>query len=140
MTNPSNQPRNAESWAKPVDRMDVGSLPNDAINLNVQGRRPTSPLQGFGQMWQKTYRIELDGPALPPAEIIKVWKARFPEFWPKGNRFYGPMTGTERVFGAVAAAESIKALFGYTASGEITASPEHPVRALFSKFIEEIES
>jgi hypothetical protein len=93
MTNPSNSPRDAQNWASPVDKMAVGSVPSQAINLNVQGRRPTSPLQGFGQMWQKTYRIELDGPAVPPAEIIKVWKARFPEFWPKGNRFYGPMTG-----------------------------------------------
>lgn len=54
--------------------------------------------------------------------------------------FYGPMTGTERVFGAVAAAESIKAMFGYAESGKIIASPEHPARKLFGKFIDEIES
>ena len=54
--------------------------------------------------------------------------------------FYGPMTGTERVFGAVAAAESIKTMFGYAESGEVIASPDHPVRTLFGKFIEEIES
>ena len=54
--------------------------------------------------------------------------------------FYGPMTGTERVFGAVAAAESIKAMFGYSASGNIAASPDHPARKLFGKFIDEVES
>jgi tetrahydromethanopterin S-methyltransferase subunit H len=53
--------------------------------------------------------------------------------------FYGPMTGTERVFGAVAAAESIKTMFGYAESGEVTAAPAHPARTLFGKFIEEIE-
>jgi tetrahydromethanopterin S-methyltransferase subunit H len=53
--------------------------------------------------------------------------------------FYGPMTGTERVFGAVAAAESIKTMFGYAGSGEVIASPTHPVRTLFGKFIDEIE-
>lgn len=93
MTNPSSPSRDAENWAKPVDKMTVSNVPAEAINLNVQGRRPTSPLQGFGQLWQKTYRIVLDGPAVPPTEIIEVWKARFPEFWPKGNRFYGPMAG-----------------------------------------------
>jgi len=50
------------------------------------------------------------------------------------------MTGTGRVFGAVAAADSIKTIFGYAESGEILASREHPARKLFGKFIEEIES
>jgi len=54
--------------------------------------------------------------------------------------FYGPMTGTERVFGAVAAAESIKVMLGFAETGEVIASPGHPARTLFGKFIEEIES
>lgn len=85
-------PRNASSWAQPVDRMTVGDLPADAINLNVAGRRPTSPLQGFGQLWQKTYRIQFDK-GVPPEKIIEAWKAHFPEFWPRGNRFFGSLTG-----------------------------------------------
>jgi tetrahydromethanopterin S-methyltransferase subunit H len=54
--------------------------------------------------------------------------------------FYGPMTGTERVFGAVATAESIKAMLGYAEAGEVIASPNHPARTLFGAFLEEIES
>lgn len=54
--------------------------------------------------------------------------------------FYGPMTGTERVFGAVAAADSIKAMLGYSATGGVIASQTHPARMLFEKFIGEIES
>jgi tetrahydromethanopterin S-methyltransferase subunit H len=54
--------------------------------------------------------------------------------------FYGPMTGTERVFAATAAAESIKALCAYAASERISATQTHPVRMLFEKFVEEIES
>ena len=54
--------------------------------------------------------------------------------------FYGPMTGTERVFGAVATAESIKTMFQYAESGEVIASPDHPARTLFGAFLEEIES
>ena len=86
-------PRNAASWAQPVDRMVAGDLPADAINLNVTGRRPLSPLQGFGQLWQKTYRIRLDGDELSPQTLVAEWKTHFPEFWPTGNRFFGATGG-----------------------------------------------
>jgi hypothetical protein len=72
--------------------MDVGDLPEEAINLNVAGRRPTSPLQGFGQLWQKTYRIQFDE-VVPPQKVIEEWKEHFPEFWPQGNRFFGGTGG-----------------------------------------------
>ena len=87
--------RNEANWAKPVDTMDVHDIPNQAINLNVQGKKPMSPLQGFGQLWQKTYRIRLEGITIAPQEVIKEWKAHFPDFWPKGNNFYGPLTGVK---------------------------------------------
>ncbi len=51
------------------------------------------PLQGFGQLWQKTYKIRLSGAQSTPAQVIKVWKDNFPSFWPKGNDFYAPLTG-----------------------------------------------
>jgi len=86
-------PRNAASWAQPVERMTVGDVPSEAINLNVAGRRPMSPLQGFGQLWQKTYRIEFTDAAVSPETLIKEWKTHFPEFWPSGNRFYGSVSG-----------------------------------------------
>ena len=54
--------------------------------------------------------------------------------------FYGPMSGTGRVFAAAAAAESIKTMFGYAESGRLTARKSHPVRKLFGKFVEEVES
>ncbi len=54
--------------------------------------------------------------------------------------FYGPMTGTERVFGAAATAESIKAMAAHAASGRLEASETHPVRKLFGTFVKEIES
>jgi hypothetical protein len=85
----TNQPTRKEGWAKPVDRLSVQALPQEAINLNVEGRHLTSPLKGFGQLWQKTYAISLDGVEVAPTELIRVWKERFPSFWPEGNRFYG---------------------------------------------------
>jgi hypothetical protein len=86
-------PRNAASWAQPVERMTVGEMPPEAINLNVSGRRLTGPMQGFGQLWQKTYRIRLADTAVDPQSVIKAWKANFPQFWPKGNHFYGAAAG-----------------------------------------------
>lgn len=95
MSENKQSPSREDNWARPVNTMDVHDLPTGAMNLNVQGRRPTSPLQGFGQMWQKTYRIRLEGAAVTPTAVISDWKAHFPDFWPKGNNFYGPLQGVK---------------------------------------------
>jgi hypothetical protein len=87
------QPRDATYWAQRVATLKVSNTPEGAINLNVDGRRAVGPLQGFGQMWQKTYRVRLSGASVTPAEVIKTWKENFPQFWPPGNRFFGPLTG-----------------------------------------------
>jgi hypothetical protein len=82
-----------ESWARTVSHLTVEETPEGAINLNVEGRRLASPIQGFGKMWQKTYRVNLPAERAQPAELIATWKQRFPDFWPDGNRFYSPLTG-----------------------------------------------
>jgi len=87
------KPRDADYWAQQVSSLKVSRVPTGALNLNVEGRRAVGPLEGFGPMWQKTYRIRLLEAAVEPAEVIKVWKEHFPEFWPVGSRFYGPLTG-----------------------------------------------
>ena len=87
--------RDAGGWAKSVSQLTVSEVPEGALNLNVDGRRLTSPIQGFGKMWQKTYQVRLPAERVSAAEVISTWKARFPDFWPEGNRFYGPLTGIE---------------------------------------------
>ncbi len=81
------------SWAKPVSRLVTADLPKGAVNLNVAGRQVVGPLQGFGQLWQKTYQVRLSGAGVTPAQAIQVWKENFPSFWPPGNKFFGPLTG-----------------------------------------------
>jgi hypothetical protein len=76
-------------WAKPVERLDVPELSKEAINLNVRDRRPTSPVKGFGQLWQRTYTIQLINSAATPTEVIQVWRGQFANFWPPGSRYYG---------------------------------------------------
>jgi len=85
-------PRDASYWAKHVTTLRVGEVPAEAINLNVTGKRVVGPLQGFGRLWQKTYRVELPGVAMSPAEVIAVWKRSFATFWPPSGHFYGPLT------------------------------------------------
>jgi len=90
---PDEQPRDAAYWSGQVSGLKVSNVPGGALNLNVEGKQVNGPLQGFGQMWQKTYRITLSGTSLSATGVIKTWKEHFPEFWPAGNRFYGPLTG-----------------------------------------------
>ena len=92
---PSGDPTRVSNWAAPVARLEVGTLPTSALNLNVAGRRLAGPVQGFGRLWQKTYRVALTDADVTPEAIIRTWKEHFGEFWPKGNRFYGPLTSLE---------------------------------------------
>ena len=43
-------------------------------------------------MWEKTYSLNA-GQVTAPRDAIATWKAHFPEFWPKGNRFAGALAG-----------------------------------------------
>ncbi len=87
--------RDETFWAKNVSRLNVSSIPDGAVNINVEGRRPAGPFQGFGKMWQKTYQVRLPSEAGRATDLIATWKVRFPEFWPDRNRFYAPLTGIQ---------------------------------------------
>jgi len=93
MTNQSEPSPRQGTWAAPVDRLEVKDMPAGALNLNVQGRQLSGLMRGFGQMWQKTYIIRLDGTATPPSQVIQTWKTEFERFWPEGYRFYGRPSG-----------------------------------------------
>ena len=87
--------RDGESWAKPVERLEVAGVQPGSSAINVSGRRPTSPIQGFGRMYQKTYRVRLLGADVTPQQVIAVWKRDFPSFWPRNNRFFAPLAGIQ---------------------------------------------
>jgi hypothetical protein len=88
-----NQPRDAGNWAQPVDKLKVTDVPVGATNINVDGHRAQSPLQGFGQMVQKTYRTRLMGVSMTPEQVMQVWKENFPKFQPPENHFFPSMQG-----------------------------------------------
>lgn len=84
-------PRDQDSWAKPT-----GTLTTTATGAGsdtVTGKRVAGPLQGFGQLWQKTFAIRVAADEHPPEDVVAFWKERFPSFWPKGAQFYAPLSG-----------------------------------------------
>ncbi|HEY7834035.1 MAG TPA: hypothetical protein VIG30_10735 [Ktedonobacterales bacterium] len=87
------QPRDAANWARQGQHLHAAT-PAGALN-NVEGLSAVSPLQGFGQMWQKTYRVWLVKAEATPQDVIRTWKDNFQSFWPTGNRFYAPLTGIQ---------------------------------------------
>lgn len=94
---PADEPRDAAYWAlRTTHTLHIDSAPSGALNLNVDGRQIVGPLQGFGQMWQKIYRVRLKRPDITPTAVIAAWKEHFAEFWPEDARFFGPLTGIAR--------------------------------------------
>jgi hypothetical protein len=52
---------NEESWAKSVTHLNVAEVPEGAVNLNLEGRRLTSPIQGFGKSGKRPTRVSMGG-------------------------------------------------------------------------------
>ncbi len=90
----------SDNWAAPVERLAADG------GVNVGGRRLTGPQQGFGQMWQKTYRIRI--PGVPPEKVIAEWKANYGSFWPSYSRFNAPLAGIKP--GEVGSIQSMQVL------------------------------
>jgi hypothetical protein len=91
---PTDSPsRDTDAWARPVARLSTTATTTGLDT--VTGKRVAGPVQGFGQMWQKTFSVRLDGVDATPEDVVAQWKERFPTFWPKGARFYAPLAGIQ---------------------------------------------
>ena len=78
--------RDEQNWAKPVDALAASNVPAGALDT-VGGKRVLSPIQGFGKMWQKTYKVSLADTDVTPQDAIAVWKDEFPSFWAIVRKF-----------------------------------------------------
>jgi anti-anti-sigma factor len=85
---PADQPLPMTGWAKSVDRLSLAGIPAGAMNINVDGRRTSSPVEGFGRFWEKRYRLRLSDTDLDARQITAIWRSEFPDFWPKGNHLF----------------------------------------------------
>ncbi|MGD9818015.1 MAG: hypothetical protein AB7V04_04865, partial [Desulfomonilaceae bacterium] len=85
---------NSSSWAKPVPALYINWIvPGEARNLNVVGRKAVGPVNGFGALWQKTYRLYIRDSDINPELVARVMKENFPSFQPSYNRFYPSPSG-----------------------------------------------
>jgi hypothetical protein len=92
MTSPDPRaPRDEASWARPVERLSTTARTTGQDT--VTGKRVSGPIQGFGQMWQKTFTVRVPAEEHEPEAVVAHWKAAFPTFWPKGAAFYAPLAG-----------------------------------------------
>jgi len=82
-----------EHWAAALGQAHAGALPEGFLDVNVGGRKVRGPLQGFGQLWHKTYRARLPGAETSPREVARVFREHLGELWPKGNRLHLPDPG-----------------------------------------------
>ena len=71
---------NTEHWAKLTPYLTVPPMPRQARNLNVDGLRTVSPMNGFGQLWQKTYRLYINSPNISPEHVVEALKQKLPKF------------------------------------------------------------
>jgi hypothetical protein len=79
---------NLTSWAKFVSELFVTEMPKEARNLNVNGLIALGPVNGFGQLCQKVFRLHINDPFVTPEQAISALKGNFPSFQPPFNRFY----------------------------------------------------
>ena len=89
---PITEGRDTANWAQPVERLSAAGVVGAKVD-SVTGKRVSGPLQGFGQLWQKTFSVRLNDAALTPQELIAAWKRDFSTFWPKSGTFYAPLKG-----------------------------------------------
>ena len=125
------------SWATPAAKLSVGEVPAGATNLNVVGRRLVGPMQGFGQLWQKTYRLRLERDAITPSDVIREWKANYSSLWPKGNRFYAPVIApgevaliNARSVGGVTVSTGIRVIYADDESFSFMNAAGHPAAGM----------
>lgn len=145
---PESRPRDAAYWARYAETLKVSGVAEGATNINVDGRRAVGPLQGFGKMWQKTYRVGLPGAGVEPKAVIGTWKEHYKDFWPEGNAFYAPLAGiapgevaliSGSLPGGVRLSTGVMVLYADDESFSLMTPQGHPFSGwiTFSSFVED---
>ncbi len=80
------------NWARPVSILTPPRI-KGARNLNIDGRSAVGPVNGFGQLWQKIYRLYIKDSTISPVQTLAVLKQNFPNFQPSFNRFSSSPAG-----------------------------------------------
>lgn len=85
---------NIANWSPPSQALHIDWItPPESRRLNVNGRRAVGPVNGFGPLWQKTYRLHLNDTGISPEQVVRAMKENFPAFQPRCNKFYPSPSG-----------------------------------------------
>lgn len=76
----------ASQWDDGRELTPCPSLP-EAVLKHLRNRPPRAPLEGFGGLRMRTYKVHLNGTSLAPAQVFSTWMDHFPATWPDGNHF-----------------------------------------------------
>jgi hypothetical protein len=76
-------------------KLKAEAKPAEARGLNVGGKEPTGPREGFGALWRKTYLVRLSGKKVSPQDVVETWKDRLPDLLPSNSRFYPTLHGIQ---------------------------------------------
>jgi anti-anti-sigma factor len=76
------------AWAPKMNRLHVTEKPEGALVKNMDGRRVIGQLQSFGQMWEKTYWLNIKKPGIRREDVILAMQEHFVDFQPSANSFY----------------------------------------------------
>jgi hypothetical protein len=81
-----------DGWASNRSHLEVTAT-TGADAGNVDGRRLSGPMQGFGKLWQKTYTVRLEGVTVTPEQVVTAWREHYGDFWPEDAGFTPPLAG-----------------------------------------------
>lgn len=81
-------------WAAAADTLQPPPNVSTDEAPNIEGRRPTRPEGGFGQLWQKDYvaTLAIDQ---SPQELTAYWKREFGDLWPPDHHYTSAFRGIQ---------------------------------------------
>ena len=146
---PAGRPKSLRNMLKMVDEGDFQSILVDTAVMNL-------PATAFSLLANSLVKEEFGLPVgSAPSNGTYMWKKSREMWGSKGFvgvdagihaicalasdfMLYGPMTGTQRIFPAVAAASALLATLVYDDTGELPEEKSHPLNLLFSDMVEQL--
>ncbi len=146
---PTGRPKSLRNTLQMVERGRFESILVDTAVMNL-------PAIAFSLLANSLVKEEFGLPVgSAPSNRTYMWKAAREKWGSKGFvgvdagihaistlgsdfMLYGPMTGTQRIFPAVAAASALLATLVYDDTGTLPEGKTHPLNLLFSDMVEQL--
>ena len=87
--------QDSKGWSTLNSKLTVSDHRPNAININVNNRRVLGPLQGFGPLWEKEYKLQITNSPISFKELMSKFRSSFITLQPKQNVFYPSSKGIE---------------------------------------------